>query len=125
MKALSLYLSILLTILGLGCNFRSASDNLSISVKNNDAGYNFEATYPERKTDKVVAYLEKALQDEQLFTAPSDIKNVNVVLPDSTAFYLKAEPGFIVIDFKKQKNSFSSYKKMEEVCAGLKELLSN
>ncbi|WP_152969711.1 hypothetical protein [Pedobacter sp. Hv1] len=125
MKALYLYLSMLLAALGLSCNFRSASDNLSISVKNNDAGYNFEATYPERKTDKVVAYLEKALQDDQLFTASSDIKNVNVVLSDSTAFYLKAEPGFIVIDFKKQMNSFTSYKKMEEVCLGLKELLAD
>lgn len=111
--------------MGLGCNFRDGSDDLSISVKNNEAGYNFEATYPERKTEKVVAYLEKELQNDELFTASSDIKNMDVVLADSTRFYLKSEPGFIVIDFKKQKNSFSSYQKMEKVCAGLKELLGN
>ncbi len=125
MKGLYLILTLLFSTLGLSCNFKGGNDNLSISVKNNEEGYNFEASYPERKTDKVVAYLEKTLADETLFTASSDLKNTNVILADSTRFYLKAEPGFIVIDFKKQKNSMSSYQRMEKVCAGLKDVLSN
>jgi len=124
MKKSFLTLGLLITIFGFGCNFGADSENQSISIKNNDAGYNFEASYPKGKTEKVVAYIEKTLNDDQFFTAPSDLKNMDVVLSDSTRFYLKAEPGFIVIDFKKQKNSFTSYKKMEELCQGLKELLS-
>ncbi len=125
MKKSYLILSLIVATLGFGCNFGVDSENQSISIKNNDVGYNFEASYPKKKTEKVVAYIEETLKDDALFTAPSDVKNMDIVLPDSTKFYLKAEPGFIVIDFKKQKNSLTSYQKMEELCKGIKELLSN
>lgn len=63
------YLIVLISATLFGCNFSGNSDNLSISVKSTDSGYNFEASYPENKTEKVVAYLEKSLLDDSLYTA--------------------------------------------------------
>jgi len=116
------YLIAACTIL-FGCNFNGNSDNLSISVKSTDADYSFEASYPEKKTEKVVAYLEKTLGDDKIFTAPSDIKDEEVALGDSVKFYLKSSPGNLEIDFKKQHNSEAAYAKLVEMCKGVKEVL--
>lgn len=108
----------------MGCDFNS-DGNQSITVKKTDTEYNFKASYPERKTKKVIDYIEETLKDNQLFANESDRKNSDVSLADSTNFYLKAEPGLIVIDFKKQKNTYTSYKKMEDLCMGIKDLLQD
>ncbi|TCC94367.1 hypothetical protein EZ428_06240 [Pedobacter frigiditerrae] len=117
------YLITLISATLFGCNFNGNNDNLSIGVKSTDAGYSFEASYPEKKTEKVVAYLEKTLGDDKIFTAPSDIKDEEVALGDSVKFYLKSSPGNIEIDFKKQHNSEASYVKLVNMCKGVKEVL--
>ena len=117
------YLAALISATLFGCNFNGDNDNLSISVKSTDAGYSFEASYPENKTEKVTAYLEKTLGNDKIFTAPSDIKDEEVALGDSIKFYLKSSPGNLEIDFKKQQNSEVSYNKLVEMCKGVKEVL--
>jgi len=108
-----------------GCASKSSSGNQSITVKKTDEGYNFKAVYPEQKTEKVIDYIEGALANDDIFGGEDDRKNGEISLADSNMFYLKAEPGLIVIDFKKQKNSYASYKKMEDLCMGIKEILQD
>lgn len=115
------YLIAACTILS-GCNL-NGNDNLSISVKSTATGYSFDAAYPENKTEKVVAYLEKTLGNDKIFTALSDIKDEEVAMGDSVKFYLKSSPGNLEIDFKKQYNSEASYNKLVEMCKGVKEVL--
>lgn len=117
-----LYLVALICAMLAACNYNGSSQ--SISVRKTEAAYNFEASYPERKTAKVIAYIESTLKDDHLFPTEKSELNSEVVLTDSTRFYLKAEPGFIIIDVKKQKNSFTSYKKMEKLCMGIKDVIS-
>ncbi|RZK52121.1 MAG: hypothetical protein EOO91_19895 [Pedobacter sp.] len=117
------YLIALIPALLVSCNFNGNDDNVSISVRSTDAGYSLDASYPENKTEKVTKYLEETLGDDKIFTAPSDIKDEEVALGDSVRFYLKSSPGNIEIDFKKQHNSEASYKKLVEMCKGVKEVL--
>ena len=116
------YLFAFICCLVFGCNLNQS--NQSISVKKTEAAYNFEASYPEKKTAKVIAYIENTLKEDDLFSTVKSKHNSEVVLIDSTRFYLKAEPGFIIIDVKKQKNSFASYQKMEKLCMGIKDVIS-
>ncbi len=106
-----------------GCNFEGGSQNQSISVKNNESGYSFDASFPERKMEKVVGYIEKTLNADDLFLTPSDVKDSEVNLGDSVKFYLKSSPGNIEIDFKKRDNSEASYLKLVRLCTGIKDVL--
>ncbi|MFD0939232.1 hypothetical protein [Pedobacter boryungensis] len=115
------YLIALICFVLFGCNSNQSSQ--SISVKKTEAAYNFEASYPEKKTAKVISYIESTIKDD-LFSTVNSKHNAEVLLNDSTKFYLKAEPGFIIIDFKKQKNSITSYQKLEKLCMGIKEVIS-
>jgi hypothetical protein len=117
------YLIALMCSTTFGCNFEGASQNQSISIKNTDAGYQFEASFPEGKTEKVVNYLEEKLQADELFLAASDVKDSEVNLGDSIKFYLKSSPGKLEIEFKKQNNSEAAYHKLVSLCNGIKEVL--
>jgi len=107
------------------CTSKNSGGNQSITVIKTDEGYNFKAVYPEQKTRKVIGYIEGALAKDDIFGGEDDRKNGEISLAEGNMFYLKAEPGLIVIDFKKQKNSYASYKKMEDLCMGIKEILQD
>lgn len=123
MKKIYLGLILLVSFLISACNLDN--DDLSITVKKTEMAYNFEASFPQNKTKKVKEYIEKSLAYDTLFKDENSQVNGEISLPDGTKFYLKTESGFIIIDFKKEKNSYNSYKKMENLCMGIKELLQD
>ncbi|WP_199138737.1 hypothetical protein [Pedobacter sp. ASV12] len=112
----------LVAVLASGCKFGGHADSQSISIRNTNEGYNFQASYPERKSKYVVDYVERTLKDDRIFDA-AEKKDAEIVLGDGSRFYLKAYPGYVEIDFKKNKNSFTSYQKLKELCAGVKDTL--
>ena len=103
------------------CRFGGGSQ--SVSIRNNDRGYNFQASYPEEKAAKVVAYIEKTLKDDRIFEHVNSKKDADILLGDGAKFHLTAYPGFVEIDFKKNNNSSSSYEKLKELCQGIKDTL--
>jgi hypothetical protein len=105
MKKQFLISAIILSTIMFGCRFND-SNSQSIAIQKNEAGYNFEASYPKRKTGMVIAYIENTLK-EKLFLSGDGNKDIAMTLADQTKFHLKFEPGFIEIDFKKQENSFA------------------
>lgn len=121
MKRIYLMLA-LFAVWASGCNIGNKSNSQSISITNSAEGYNFRASYPEGKSKSVVAYIEGALKDNRIFDAGAK-KNAEIVLGDGSRFFLKAYPGFIEIDFKKDKNSFTGYQKLKELCEGVKDTL--
>lgn len=104
-----------------GCRFGGSSQ--SVSIRNNGRGYNFQATYPEEKAAKVVAYIEKTLKDDRIFAHVNSKKDADILLGDGTKFHLTAYPGYVEVDFKKENNSSSSYEKLKELCQGIKDTL--
>ena len=122
-KIYKLTILILTVVLLFGCSFND--ENQSVKIEKNSSGYNFEATYPERKTKDVVAYLDKNLKQDNPYKSENEQIDADVVLPNDAAFYLKTRPGLIVINFKKQKNNEANYQRLEKLCLGIKEELKN
>jgi hypothetical protein len=113
----------LCAIIATGCNFGNNADNISITVKKTDPNYKFTAEYPARKTAEVIKYINKSLDKDKLLSNPYDSKDVNINLGDTVRFHLISEPGYLEIYFKKMDNSRLSYRKLEEMCVGIKEVL--
>ena len=47
-----------------------------------------------------------------------------LALDDHTTFYIKKHAGFLEIKLDKDKNSYTSYKKIKSMCEGIKEVLA-
>lgn len=112
----------LVAVLASGCGLGDSA-NQSIAVRSTDDAYNFKATFAKRKSKRVAEYIESALKDDRIFEKGYE-KNAELLLGDGSRFYLKASPGFVEIDFKKSKNSFTSYQKLKDLCAGIKDVLN-
>ncbi len=122
MKRISIVLAFVGIAMGLGCGFDNNSNRQSISVRKTDASYQFKASYPKKRTNEVITYVENTLKDGQLF-GRDGINDADINLGDSIKFHLQSEPGFIAIEFTKTDNSFGAYQKMERMCVGIKKIL--
>lgn len=105
-----------------GCN-PGNRNGISITVKSSESSYHFEASYPERKTKKVQDYVKKTLGQDELFAHSNGSLRTEVILSDTLKFSLSSATGYIAIDFKKQDNTYAMYKKLENMCQGIKEQL--
>ncbi len=115
---------VLSTMIATGCGFMGNSQNKSISVRKNDAGYKFTAEFPRRKTETVIKYINTTFQGKRMFVNPYEPIDTQVNIGDSVRFHLITEPGYVKVDFKKMENTEVSYKKLERMCAGIKDVLN-
>ncbi len=100
------------------CESRHNRNSNYIRIKDNENHLNFTANYPENKTTTAQQYIEKSFKEDRIFKSPSDVKKVEIRLSDGTQFYLNYEPGYLSIDFERDKNSFTSYNRMKRMIAG-------
>ena len=122
MKKIILVLALLISSVGFGCNLDS--DRQSISIQKDESNYSFVASFPKKKTAKVLVYMEETLK-EKLFSDKEGVKNQNFALSNKMKFHLASKPGFIEIDFKRSENSYASFNQLEKLCLGIKGVLSN
>ncbi|SFG65526.1 hypothetical protein [Pedobacter insulae] len=110
----------LLGCLALGaCNLNPGNrHSISITTQDNGSDLNFKANFPENKTTIAQDYIESNLKETRIFSSLNDVKKVAIRLNDGTQFYIRYEPGFIAINFDRDKNSFSSYNRMKKMISG-------
>ena len=118
MKRVLISLAVVASIAINACGFNHKSDHISISTKDNPGELNFTADYPEDKTAATQSYIENFFKEDRIFKSESDAKKVEIKLKDGTQFYLSYEPGFISINFDRDKNSFTSYTQMKKMISG-------
>ncbi|MNK67452.1 hypothetical protein D3C87_867890 [compost metagenome] len=111
-------IAILFTALSFGC--RNSGGHLSLSTTDNDTNFKFEAKYAESKTARLEKYLDSALDNELPLDQHIDLF---VNLNGSDKFNLKAQKGWLVINFDKRNNSLSGYMKVKKLADGIKEKL--
>ncbi|WP_443937745.1 hypothetical protein [Pedobacter sp. MW01-1-1] len=98
----------------------SGQHNQSISVYENENIYRFEAKFPVDKTQKVRAYLNKALK-----TAVSFKRNPSTQfdLPGNSTFNVELALGFFEMKFDKEHGSHANLLKVKRLADGLNEVL--
>ncbi|RZL34999.1 MAG: hypothetical protein EOP00_30595 [Pedobacter sp.] len=118
MKKACLFMLFVMLLTAFGCNFNQGRQ--SITVKNNDEGYWFTAEYPQNKTEDVVSYVEKTLNQEGFFDDEDGFKKDKDVSIEGAKFEIESSPGKIAISFKKRYNSEKAYQQMVDLCEGIK-----
>ncbi|MEJ5994677.1 hypothetical protein WG904_09645 [Pedobacter sp. Du54] len=125
MKKIILTLAIVASAALSACKFNPTHNNISITTQDNPGHLNFTANYPENKTGATQTYMESFFKEDRIFKSVSDAKKVEVTLKDGTQFYLSYEPGFISINFDRDKNSYSSYLQMKKMISGFGNVLKD
>ncbi|MCW3088022.1 MAG: hypothetical protein JWQ78_1408 [Sediminibacterium sp.] len=100
---------------------RQHSQDISISVKESENMYKLYASYNKNKTRKIQRYLDAQLNSDMFSNARID---ANVVLEDHTNFYIKANPGVLMIRLNKRDNSIDSYYRIKHLGEGIKKRLA-
>lgn len=119
MKNLIYILVLLLFTLNLGCN--NSDENQSISIKDSNREYTFEAFYPIRKTDQLEKYVDSVLNNNIPLNKQVDM-TINLV--NGETFNLTATEGVLEIKFDKKNSSITGYLKVKQLTEGIKEELS-
>lgn len=121
MKKIYLIIALVALTVTFGCEM--GASNQSIVVVNNQKGYVFTAKYPKHKTDKVVAYLKNELGNK-IFADVQGEQIRDLILKDGSKFHFEMDAGYTKIAFTKRDNSEVNFKKLIELCRGIKEVLT-
>ena len=118
MKKIFLIITLAILITTVGCEIGTGRQSITIVKK--QSSYSFIAAYPKDKTDMVMVYLVEKFKQEK-FSARTE---GDVVLVNGANFYIKSEPGYIKINFKKSNNTELNYSRLIEICQGIKDKLN-
>jgi hypothetical protein len=100
------------------------SDNISITVSEDEDWYKITADYPEVKTRKVQECLDEYLEPSGMSFVNARIDG-DIALDNKAHFYINTSPGILKIKLDKQKNSTASYRRMKKLGQRLKDVLAD
>jgi hypothetical protein len=103
--------------------YQRSDGDISISVKNTDDYYTYNALFAEDQTGRVQDYINHSIAPNGLFRSTHDYFNVTTTLADKTNFYVKEQPGELTIEIDKRKNSTASYLRIKKMCDGISNVL--
>ena len=105
--------------------FRYHSNDVSISIQEDEEQYRLSAHFEDRKTRAVQNFIKEYTASTVNFKSKgNNYVDATVTLDDNTKFYIKSYEGRLKIKFDKEQNSEESYEKIKEMCEGVKELLA-
>jgi len=103
--------------------YQRSNGDISITVKNTDDYYTYNASFSEDLTGRVQDYINYSIKPNGLFKSTHDYFNVTTTLADKTNFYVKEQPGELKIELDKRKNSTASYLRIKKMCDGISNVL--
>jgi hypothetical protein len=95
--------------------------NITVSVKESGDLYKIYASYNRSKTKKIQRYLDSQLNSYIFSNAKVD---ATVTLDDHTNFYIRTNPGMLLIRLRKSENSLESYYRVKTLGEGIKRQLT-
>lgn len=97
---------------------------VDISINDTNDSYTLTARYDRNETARVERYINQCISPDQMGTSENDYIDANTRLNDNTRFYIKESPGRLKIELDKQANSGASYRRIKQMCEGVKTLLA-
>jgi hypothetical protein len=101
------------------------SDNLEITVTEDDNSIEYKSRFNPDLTDKVRAYLNNTLAKGSSTNFKNTEVDAEMKLDNGAFFYINSHPGKLLIKLDKRKNSAEVYKRFKDMCEGLKKIIEN
>ena len=119
-KVAILFFALSLCIAVISCGFPDGS----ISIKHSQYSHYYEmkAKFNPDKTTEVDKWLDKELSAGDMSFVNTSMDG-DITLDDKTTFYVKKSPGYLHIQFDKEKNSDEAFFKIKSVCEGINDVV--
>lgn len=114
---------ILLPIIVCFASCTGSGHNTSVSVTDTESKYEFAASYPRNKTERVQVFINNELSPNRIFGSVGNAVELNTILTDQTRIQLKSREGKIQIRLNKSENSPASLERIKKLCEGIKQVL--
>lgn len=115
----------LLVWLSVSCFHFDDDHNINISVSENENVYKMSAHFTRSKTRAVHEFMDKKLGHPNNVSFVNSEIDATLTLQDQTVFYVKSYPGELEIKLDKEKNSYEAYKRVKEMCEGIKSVVAD
>jgi hypothetical protein len=100
------------------------SDNVSVTLTENETRYELKATYDEALTDKVRAYMNNTIAKGTSTNFKNTEVDADMVLDNHASFYISSHPGKLNLKLDKRKNSAEIYKRFKDMCEGIRNIVT-
>ncbi len=117
------YVVIILSLLLSACFH--GHDDIEISYHDSPAEYTMEVIYHPDDADEVDAYLDHTIGHHHSSSFRNTRIDGHVSWDDRGVFYMKKNPGHLVIRMDKDRNSRGMYHDLKKVCQGIKSVVTN
>jgi len=104
--------------------FACRRHDINISYNDGDRYYSMNAYFSENKSKQVEYYLDQKIGEASDMSFTNMHSDAMLTLNDQTKFYLKKDPGHILIKLDKDENSYSAYHRVKKMCEGMKKILT-
>lgn len=104
----------------ISCHGLHGSDNICITVSENDEVYEMSSYFNKDKTRKVQRYITEQVGKENRVSFVNRKIDAVLMMNNHTTFHIKSEPGELEIKLDKDANSEEGYAQVKELCEGLK-----
>lgn len=94
----------------------------AVKISETDNVYNFRAKYGQAKTKKIQEFMSESLKSTG-FSFTNTQMDANLALTGGINFYIKSNPGELVLKFDKRKNNPDDYTKFKKMCEGIKTIV--
>jgi hypothetical protein len=100
------------------------SDNVSVTLTENDNTYELKADFDKALTNKVRSYMNKTVAKGTTTNFENTEVDAQMTLDNHASFYINSHPGKLNLKLDKRKNSAEIYKRFKEMCEGIKTILT-
>jgi hypothetical protein len=111
--------------LSVSCFHFDDDHDIHISVSENENTYKMSAHFARSKTKAVHEYMDKKLGYPNNVSFVNNEIDATLTLQDKTTFYIKSYPGEIELKLDKEKNSYEAYRRVKEMCEGIKSVVAD
>ena len=100
------------------------SNQINLTVSEDEEDYKVLAAYPEDNTQKVETYLNETIGDKNHISFTNTTIDALLTLDDGTKMYVNNKPGKLQIKLNKRENSAASYREVKALGEGLQPFLN-
>ena len=97
--------------------------DINITISESGNMFSMTSHFNEEKTHDVLAFMDRRLGNANHFSFVNSKLDATLTLEDQTNMYVKTKQGYVEIKMDKSKNSYENYKRVKNMCEGIKEVI--
>jgi hypothetical protein len=115
---------LLILVVLFSCHYHPNSNDVAVSIAEDEDEYRFSARFDERKTQVIQNFMSRHFEGNSIFKGGNIDIDATTTFENDVPVYIKFRPGRLKIKFNKDENEEASCEHVKDMCEGIKDLLA-